>query len=1070
MPNIFISYSRKNTEFGRKLHQAFASQGRDVWMDWEDIPLSSDWWHEISRGIETSDNFLLIMTPDALGSPVCHLEIEHAYQHHKRLIPIFHLDPEKDNSFAMIQARIEADDYLRQMMGSRDALKLAEENWNKISSINWIFCKPDDDFNAKLKEISAILDTDLAHIRQHTRLEVQALEWQSQQANPSFLLNGDEITHNETWLKTADTEKKVPVPTPLQRQYVEESRAFENRRRLLLRRLTMASGILAVLIVLALGAVLVSIDRTQAAVAESELAANSAATAIAAEGEAQNQAATAVAFQVTAEYKADVAATERAIIGATLTPYPPTLTAAAQDIEMARQLANIAETQVSNIGATLTPYPPTLTAAAQDIEVARQLANIAETQMSNIGATLTPYPPTLTAVAEQVEEGQRRLESLRLAAAANDLIDTGNAETVALLAIRAAQGGYSPFLDTVLNKALDRLYTADALQANDASVENALFHPNGEWIVTGSDDGIARFWDGNTGEILREFAGHTNVLWDTTLNADGTWLATASADGTAKVWDSTTGEILFTLEHPAQVNNVLFRSDSQILLTTCNDGLVRLWDLTTGTLAQTFTGHTYWVLAAAFSSDETQIATGDGAGVVIVWDAATGDILYQLHDHLNFITDVMYRPDNSMLLTASRDLSVRIYDPANGEPIGQARLMSAFPQDLAFNPAGDILLISDASGSIAYTNFSTGLSGVLSGHTNLVQQANFSPDGVWIVSASDDGTVRLWSLYSYNVQLKGHTEGIYDSVFWSEDTQLVTISTDKTLRSWDTRTGEQTGQIDLRSGGLVLDFSPDERYLAIGGDAGMLLLLDPENGAILQDFVGHGDAILGVRFSPDGTRLASGGDDGTVRVWDINTGRELFQMTHDAFVNSVNYSPDGRQILSSSYDGTAKIWDATDGSLIATLNHNDLVINAVFSPNGRLIATVSGDNLYLWDATNQTIIRTMTGHTSTIFNAVFSPDGSLLATAAADRTARIWEVATGEMLRVVPGHIADVNHVAFSSDGRFIVTASNDSTARLHFVRFEDVIAYACSRLVRDLTALERQRYGVLDNLPICSS
>ena len=86
--DVFISYSRKDKSFVQKLHEALTQKQKDSWVDWEDIPLTADWWLEIQEGIEGSHTFVFVISPDSVISKVCHQEIEHAVQHNKRLIPI----------------------------------------------------------------------------------------------------------------------------------------------------------------------------------------------------------------------------------------------------------------------------------------------------------------------------------------------------------------------------------------------------------------------------------------------------------------------------------------------------------------------------------------------------------------------------------------------------------------------------------------------------------------------------------------------------------------------------------------------------------------------------------------------------------------------------------------------------------------------------------------------------------------------------------------------------------------------------------------------------------------------
>src|SRR5438445_9845887 len=88
MPDVFISYSRKDKEFVRELHRALTEQKRDVWVDFEDIPIASDWRSEIYQGIESADTFIFVITPDSVNSKICEEEVTHAIWCEKRIVPL----------------------------------------------------------------------------------------------------------------------------------------------------------------------------------------------------------------------------------------------------------------------------------------------------------------------------------------------------------------------------------------------------------------------------------------------------------------------------------------------------------------------------------------------------------------------------------------------------------------------------------------------------------------------------------------------------------------------------------------------------------------------------------------------------------------------------------------------------------------------------------------------------------------------------------------------------------------------------------------------------------------------
>src|ERR1041384_1557853 len=88
MAKLFVSYSRKDSITAHKLIEAFKSIQQDVWVDWESIPPAVDWLEQIFRGIEASDAFIFLISPDSIVSEVCKVEIGRAALNNKRIIPI----------------------------------------------------------------------------------------------------------------------------------------------------------------------------------------------------------------------------------------------------------------------------------------------------------------------------------------------------------------------------------------------------------------------------------------------------------------------------------------------------------------------------------------------------------------------------------------------------------------------------------------------------------------------------------------------------------------------------------------------------------------------------------------------------------------------------------------------------------------------------------------------------------------------------------------------------------------------------------------------------------------------
>ena len=200
----------------------------------------------------------------------------------------------------------------------------------------------------------------------------------------------------------------------------------------------------------------------------------------------------------------------------------------------------------------------------------------------------------------------------------------------------------------------------------------------------------------------------------------------------------------------------------------------------------------------------------------------------------------------------------------------------------------------------------------------------------------------------------------------------------------------------------------------------------------------HSGYVTSVVFSPDGTRLASGSWDHTIKIWDVESRRELseweVQQTNEihSFI-SVDFSPDGRLLASGFQDGTVGLWDVAAQAEVGTLKgHTDRVTSVSFSPNGALVASGSGDRtVRLWDVGGQTEVAVMRGHAGPVHSVSYSPAGDVLASGSWDRTVRLWDVSTGDLISTFDKHKGAVRSVSFSSDGATLVSGSADGMVLL---------------------------------------
>lgn len=230
-----------------------------------------------------------------------------------------------------------------------------------------------------------------------------------------------------------------------------------------------------------------------------------------------------------------------------------------------------------------------------------------------------------------------------------------------------------------------------------------------------------------------------------------------------------------------------------------------------------------------------------------------------------------------------------------------------------------------------------------------------------------------------------------------------------------------------------LAYSPDGQKLAVGYNPADLKIWDLQTGRELMTLSGHTRHVRAVAFSPDGQKLATAGGDRMVKIWDTSTGREIFTLAQfEHYANSVAFTPDGRFLMAGSRDNTWRVFEVASGRQLLEVESKATWVNTLaLSPDGKTLATGNGGvpSIKLWDvATGKE--KAAFNEQGAIWSIAFFPDGKKLVAASKDRTAKIWDLQTGRASVTLSGHTSEIFAIAISPDGRLVATGSADRTIR----------------------------------------
>ena len=591
---------------------------------------------------------------------------------------------------------------------------------------------------------------------------------------------------------------------------------------------------------------------------------------------------------------------------------------------------------------------------------------------------------------------------------------------------------------------------------------------DGKTVFSAGKDKFVRLWNVNSRRQI-ELLPHADEVIGATASLDGRWLATTTAKEAearpVSLWDLATREVTALNTVTTNFTNlwlrpgsITFSPDSKWLAFATQFGGVRVWDvnaLNEVTNLPAF-NRLNFLFGLAFSPDSRTLAYNENDyGAILLWDIASRSVS-RLTGHQSAVTALAFSPDGQMLASGSQDRTARVWNLADQRERFQFTNLNGRFNSLAFSPDGRTLAMGGAGGAgrtIQLVDVKTGNpKAELRGHFKDISSLNFTLDGQTLLSASDDGTIRVWDL---ELSAKGQSGHVFFrnsiSTDWSsygpalclspDGRHLLAVYTNQTFGLWDTLRLAEGEPYPLPTNTTIAAVAPGGRLAAFGSRGGEVMLWDVEKGEARFSARLGTNKINRLVFSMDGRYLAiaddtktlsemAGSNDDkrrTIRVWDVGAQKETHLLSPDGeFPVSLTFSADGKALMAGCWRGPVKLWQLDRSRETATFSgHSVGVRGLALLPDGQTFVSAAQE-IRFWDVRTRHGTDRLDSREGRFFGIALSSDGRRLAAGASDGLITIWDVASHEEVATLEGHKEAVMQLAFTPEGDHLVSVSKD--------------------------------------------
>ncbi|XP_078091593.1 apoptotic protease-activating factor 1 isoform X2 [Mustelus asterias] len=483
-------------------------------------------------------------------------------------------------------------------------------------------------------------------------------------------------------------------------------------------------------------------------------------------------------------------------------------------------------------------------------------------------------------------------------------------------------------------------------------VNHCSFSPDDQYLASCSNDGTVKLWGTSSAnewkcfDVNKQFQKpdddgdeEEEVLLKCCMwSSDGSQIM-AAAKNIIFVFDVMTGDLITELM-TSSYSTIQFCDVSltgPLLAVAMSHNSVELWNLELHKRVADCSGHLSWVHCVQFSLDGSTLLSSSDDQTVILWD--TNKVHSSSAVSLVRDMDAVFQEDDVIVLVSDNKKCLQLINGKTGDVMCQSEVQDSRIRCCCLNRQINLAAFGCGDGILKVLELPSGkILKTLIGHTECVQRCQFTPDGIMLISSSDDSTLRVWNWRTEECKvLEGHTEQVKNFKLLGEP-QLLSWSFDGTAKVWNYISGELLKNYDCHKGAAVLscDASPSGNKIASVSADKSAKIWSLNSTMPLHVLTGHSACVRSCRFTWDNEYLATGDDNGEIRIWRVQDGSLLHicseesenkDSKHGGWVTDLHFSPNSKRLVSTG--GYIKWWDMDTGKSLQTFYTNGTNLKSI---------------------------------------------------------------------------------------------------------------------------------------------